>query len=104
MSKAYVHGACGHHLGHKYLICVSCGFLSSYFMSTFEEAFYTGFFTLKMKIFGPEIADLRARFVAYHAMELQSTLHDQISAVQDVEAAKKYIAGLQMLTRHQALR
>ena len=79
-------------------------FLPSYFLNTFEEAFYTGFFTFDTHIFAPEMRNLRARFVAYQAMEQQSQIFAQESSTMDKETAAAYTEGLNLLIRRRQLR
>ena len=79
-------------------------FLPSYFLNTFKEAFYTGFFTIDTKIFGPQMTNLRARFVAYQAMEQQSQIFAQESSTMDQETAAAYKEGLNLLVRRRNLR
>ena len=51
-------------------------FLPAQYMTTWEEAFYTGFFEYQSHIFGPMLHDLGARYVAYQEMEMQNPLHN----------------------------
>ena len=63
-------------------------FLPSYYMQTFEEAFYTGFFTYKTRIFGLEVANLRVTYVNYMAMELKNKVAN--FPLTQVDAQRQY--------------
>ena len=79
-------------------------FMPLYFMNTFKEAFYTGFFTFDTKIFGPKVADIRARFVSYHAVERNYLLVTKPPTTQDEWMQKEYKEGLELLRQRPTLR
>ena len=79
-------------------------FMPSYYLSTFEEAFYTGFFTFPTKIFSPEVTNLRARFVAYQAMEKQSQMYAMVTSRTELQQAEEYKKGMQLLAQRRTLK
>ena len=78
--------------------------MPSYYMQTFEEAFYTGFYTLDTKIFGPEITNIRARFVSYQAMERQFMFYARLSSTVDERLAEECKKGIDQLAIIKTLR
>ena len=73
-------------------------------MNIFEEAFYTGFFTFDTKIFGPEVADIRARFVSVHAVKINYVLVTKPPTTQDERMQREYKEGLELLRQRPILR
>ena len=78
--------------------------MPSYYLSTFEEAFYTGFFTLDTSIFGPEVSQLSARYIAYTAMEEAHPFLLNLSAPGDLEFLQRWHASMKLITERQTQR
>ena len=72
-------------------------FMPSYFMHTFEDAFYTGFFEYQTKIFGPLIEDLGARYVAFQAMELQNPIRDILAEARRERNYQRFKRAVEMV-------
>ena len=64
-------------------------------VGTFEEAFYTGFFKIKTKIFSPINQEPRSRYVAFMRMEVERPLRDVIKEVEHEDRVKRMRAALQ---------
>lgn len=57
-------------------IYARCIYLSSHYMQTFEEAFYTGFFKVQSNIFSLTNTNPLSRYIAFRTMEVDHPLED----------------------------
>lgn len=73
-------------------------FLPSYYMQTFQEAFYMRFFTYRSTLFGVEVKDLRSRYVSYMTMELKNRIMNFLLSHLDVRCKKQFREGIQYLS------
>ena len=55
-----------------------CQFLPAYYMQTFEEIFVTRFFKIGISIFGPNVANMTLKFVAYKDAKYKDPVHEEI--------------------------
>ena len=72
--------------------------------TTFEEAFYTGFFTYKSRLFGLEVVDLRARYVSYTSMELKNKVTNFPLPPMDAQCRYEFIDRMQLLAQRDKAR
>ena len=72
-------------------------FMPSFFMHTFEDAFYTGFFEYQTKIFRPLVKDLGARYVAFQAMELHNPIRDILAKAQRERNYQRFKRAVEMV-------
>ena len=73
-------------------------------MQMFEEAFYTGFFTYKTRIFGPKVAYLQARYVSYTTMEIKNKVTNFPLTQEDKERRYEFMDSLQLLAQQDKAR
>ena len=78
-------------------------FLSSHYMVTWEEAFYTGFFEYQSSIFGPLVKDYGTSYVAYQAMEMKNPLHDTLESAEKEQKIRQWQAGLKAIIEQEEL-
>ena len=77
-----------------YGLYARCIFLPAHWLVTFEEAFYTGFFEIKTKIFSPINQEPRSRYVAFMRMEVERPLWDVIEETEHKDRIKLMKAAL----------
>ena len=69
-------------------------FLPSHFMTTFEEAFLTGYFESQSQIFGPNPTKLQTRYVAYQRQEYATPLPQVIDDLETRQRLRQYQEAL----------
>ena len=65
-------------------------FLPLHFMTTFKEAFLTGYFEIQSQIFGPNPAELQTRYVAYQRQEYANPLPQVIEDLETQQRLRQY--------------